>query len=99
MNQDRREFLRQLAIACAAGFTRNLGLGAAVVGSSAVGATVSSASAASASAATATAAGAMGAYGEGVRAQVFEVIVRQGMAGAPWKEICTGPMQVNSITE
>lgn len=37
-------------------------------------------------------------YGDGVRAQVFEVIVRQGMKGAPWREICVGPMQVNNIT-
>lgn len=36
-------------------------------------------------------------YGSGVRAQVFEVIVRQAMAGAPWKEICAGPMEVNRI--
>jgi len=43
------------------------------------------------------AAAAMGAYGGGVRAQVFEVIVRQAMAGAPWKEICAGPMMVNNI--
>lgn len=41
---------------------------------------------------------AAGVYGAGVRAQVFEVIVRQGMAGAPWKEICLGPMQVNDIS-
>lgn len=38
-------------------------------------------------------------YGEGVRAQVFEVIVRQALAGAPWREICAGPMKVNAITE
>jgi hypothetical protein len=37
-------------------------------------------------------------YGSGVRAQVFEVIVRQALAGAPWREICAGPMQVNNIT-
>ena len=37
-------------------------------------------------------------YGTGVRAQVFEVIVRQAIAGAPWREICAGPMQVNNIT-
>ncbi len=36
-------------------------------------------------------------YGSGVRAQVFEVIVRQAISGAPWREICAGPMQVNSI--
>ena len=34
-----------------------------------------------------------------VRAQVFEVIVRQALAGAPWREICAGPMAVNNITE
>ncbi len=33
-----------------------------------------------------------------LRAQVVEVIVRQAIAGAPWKEICRGPMQVNNIT-
>jgi hypothetical protein len=38
-----------------------------------------------------------GSYGSGVRAQVFEVIVRQGMAGAPWRSICAGPMRVNNI--
>jgi hypothetical protein len=37
-------------------------------------------------------------YGKGIRAQVFEVIVRQAIAGAPWRQICVGPMQVNSIT-
>jgi hypothetical protein len=36
-------------------------------------------------------------YGEGVRSQVFEVIVRQAIAGAPWREICAGPMEVNGI--
>lgn len=39
-----------------------------------------------------------GSYGPGVRAQVFEVIVRQALAGAPWQEICRGPMMVNGIT-
>jgi len=39
-----------------------------------------------------------GRYGSGVRAQVFEVIVRQALAGAPWREICAGPMQINSIS-
>lgn len=34
-----------------------------------------------------------------VRQQVFEVIVRQAIAGAPWREMCAGPMTVNSITE
>lgn len=39
-----------------------------------------------------------GSYGSGVRAQVFEVIVRQALAGAEWREICAGPMQVNNIS-
>ncbi len=39
-----------------------------------------------------------GSYGSGVRAQVFEVIVRQALAGAPWREICAGPMSVNNIS-
>ncbi len=34
----------------------------------------------------------------GVRNQVFEVIVKQALGGAPWREICAGPMQVNNIT-
>jgi hypothetical protein len=38
-----------------------------------------------------------GSYGEGVRAQVFEVVVRQGIAGAPWRSICAGPMAINNI--
>jgi hypothetical protein len=42
--------------------------------------------------------GSSGSYGSGVRAQVFEVIVRQALAGAPWREICAGPMQVNNIS-
>jgi hypothetical protein len=37
-------------------------------------------------------------YGEAVRAQVREVIVRQALAGAPWREICAGPMAVNGIS-
>ncbi|MBC7998755.1 MAG: hypothetical protein IAF58_12475 [Leptolyngbya sp.] len=36
-------------------------------------------------------------YTSGVRAQVFEVIVRQAMAGAPWRAICEGPLLVNKI--
>ncbi len=39
-----------------------------------------------------------GRYGAGVRAQVFEVVVRQGMQGAPWRSICAGPMAVNNIS-
>lgn len=37
--------------------------------------------------------------GSGVRGQVFEVIVRQAITGAPWKAICKGPMIVNQISE
>jgi hypothetical protein len=40
-----------------------------------------------------------GQYGKGVREQVFEVVVRQAMKGAPWREICSGPMLVNQISE
>ena len=39
-----------------------------------------------------------GRRGEGVREQVLEVIVRQALAGAPWRDICAGPMLVNNIT-
>jgi len=38
-----------------------------------------------------------GVYGASIKQQVFEVIVRQAMAGAPWKEICKGPMIANGI--
>ncbi len=38
-------------------------------------------------------------YGEGVRRQVFDVIVRQALSGAPWRQICAGPMEVNNISE
>lgn len=38
-------------------------------------------------------------YGTAVRQQVFEVIVRQAIAGAPWRLICKGPMMINKITE
>ncbi|MBU6454817.1 MAG: hypothetical protein KGS72_23820 [Cyanobacteria bacterium REEB67] len=41
--------------------------------------------------------GPKGSYGSGLRAQVFEVIVRQGLAGAPWREICAAPMSKNAI--
>ncbi len=89
MNPDRRKFLQQLAAVCAGGVARTLGIGctSAVVAN------------AGAAAVATTAVAATGAYGLGVRGQVFEVIVRQAMAGAPWQEICQGPMQVNQITE
>lgn len=38
------------------------------------------------------------AYGSAVRAQVLEVVIRQALAGAPWKEVCRGPMLVNDIS-
>jgi Ca-activated chloride channel family protein len=37
-------------------------------------------------------------YGSGVRSQVFEVIVRQAMAGVDYENVCAGPMQVNNIS-
>jgi hypothetical protein len=40
-----------------------------------------------------------GAYGEGVRRQVFEVVVRQALAGAPWQQMCRAPMLANAISE
>jgi len=36
--------------------------------------------------------------GSDVRSQVFEVIVRQAITGAPWREICARPLRVNQIT-
>lgn len=45
----------------------------------------------------ATASSSKGHGKNGVREQVFEVIVRQAIAGAPWQEICAGPMQENNI--
>ncbi len=45
---------------------------------------------------------AVGTYGAGVRAQIFEVIVKHGTASAPWREICGGPagiMQKYSISD
>ncbi len=41
---------------------------------------------------------AVGSYGSGVRAQVFEVIVRQALAGTQWRAICAVPMQSNNIS-
>ena len=93
MDKERRKFLQQLAALCGAGVARTLGVGLGA-GTVAVAATATATTAAVASAATA-----FSPYGAGVRQQVFEVIVRQAMAGAPWQEICKGPMAVNSITE
>ncbi len=36
-------------------------------------------------------------YGTGVRAAVLEVVVGQAISGAPWREICAGPMKMNGI--
>ena len=47
---------------------------------------------------TASFVSAAGSYGSGVRAQVFEVVVRQALAGAHWREICAVPMQINNIS-
>lgn len=33
-----------------------------------------------------------------IRDLIFEVIVQQALAGAPWRTICAGPMQLNFIT-
>ena len=92
MKQDRRKFLQQLAAVCGAGVARSLGVG---MGAGAV----AIAAAPAATAGVATAVAATSAYGTGVRQQVFEVIVRQAMAGAPWQDICKGPMNVNKISE
>lgn len=92
MNPDRRKFLQQLAAVCAGGVARTLGIGC-------TSAVVAHAGAATVATSAAAATTAVGLYGGSIRSQVFEVIVRQGMAGAPWREICQGPMQVNNISE
>lgn len=38
-------------------------------------------------------------FGERIKEQVLEVVIRQAIAGAPWKEICQGPMAVNNISD
>src|ERR1700679_4117067 len=85
MEMNRRKFLGLTVTTLAGGIARSL------VPAAAVAAPV-------AAAAPVVAPVAVAAYGAGVRAQVFEVIVRQAMAGAPWKEICGGPMMVNAIS-
>jgi len=87
---DRRNFVQKLAAALGSIMARFLGLAPFSKVFTATGAAAATGVVASA---------ACGAYGSGVRQQVFEVIVRQAMAGAPWKEICAGPMQVNGISE
>lgn len=87
MNRDRREFLQRFAAVCGTGMARALGAGTVF---------------AAVEPAIAKAAGAAALYPPieqtGIRAQVFEVIVKQAMAGAPWREICVGPMKVNKIS-
>ena len=90
MNPERRKFLHQMVAMCGAGAARTLGVG---MGAGTLA--VASSSQVAAAAGTATAAVT---YGSGVRAQVFEIIVRQGMAGAPWELICEGPMKINGIS-
>jgi hypothetical protein len=85
MKIDRRTFLKNAAAVITGGFARALTIGAAATATTAV-------------ASATVVAAATGKYGPGVRARVFEVIVRQGLAGAPWREICAGPMMVNAIT-
>lgn len=85
MSIKRRSLLKNFFLACVGACARNLGI-VAVTATPVV------------AAATAVT-GANGKYGKGVRQQVFEVIVRQAMAGAPWKQICKGPMEINNISE
>lgn len=90
MDVERRKFLLA-GLAAAAGAT--------TAGASAIARTLAPGVAKGKAATTAVVGTAAGAYGIGARKQVFEVIVRQALAGAPWKGICKGPMVVNQITE
>jgi len=36
---------------------------------------------------------------ESLRQSVLEIVVKQAIAGAPWREQCRGPMEINGITE
>jgi hypothetical protein len=99
MDQNRRTFLRSLAAVCATGIGSKLKVSSTLVAAGAAGGTAAAAAATTTAAtAAATGATAMSLYGTGVRAQVFEVVVRQALMGVPWKEICSGPMQVNAIS-
>lgn len=90
---NRRKFLTRLGAAVGFGFSRSIGALSASPLVAPVAAT------AAVAAGTTAAASAMNSpYGAGIRAQVLEVIVRQAAAGAPWKEICKGPMNVNNIS-
>ncbi|RTL40158.1 MAG: hypothetical protein EKK48_17040 [Candidatus Melainabacteria bacterium] len=88
MTLERRKFLQQFTAACGAGLARIMGFG---IGSG----LMSSLSGPKAAAAEAVA---LGAGSTTVRAQVLAVVARQAINGAPWKEICAGPMQVNNIS-
>ncbi len=87
---NRRKFLGRLAAAVGYGFNRSL----AAVKTPVVAPALASATVA---VGVASASGAAS-YSSRIRAQVLEVIVRQAAAGAPWKEICAGPMEVNEIS-
>lgn len=36
---------------------------------------------------------------ESLRQAVLEIVVKQAVAGAPWKDVCRGAMEINGITE
>ncbi len=36
---------------------------------------------------------------ESLRQAVLEVVVKQALVGAPWRELCKGPMEINGISE
>jgi tetratricopeptide (TPR) repeat protein len=36
---------------------------------------------------------------ESLRQAVFDIVVKQAVAGAPWKDLCRGPLEINGITE
>ncbi len=35
---------------------------------------------------------------ESLRQAVFDIVVKQAVAGAPWKDLCRGPMEINGIS-
>jgi hypothetical protein len=39
-----------------------------------------------------------GSYGAGVRAQIFELAVRQALSGGAWRQTCASAMKSNNIT-
>lgn len=88
MTLERRKFLQQFSAACGAGLARIMGFS---IGTG----LMSSMSASKAGAAEALA---LGTAHQTVRAQVLTVVARQAINGAPWKEICAGPMQINDIS-